>query len=575
MASADVRCGAVDLNQCPRCKTRFRAELKACPIDGQALEKIQDPLLGRTIAGRYLVEQRIGSGGMGVVYRGRHQAIDRDVAIKFLHDRFTRDPTSRKRFLGEARAANQIDHENIIDITDFGETDDGLVFLVMEYLQGHSLDREILGKPMALERALRIAAQVATGLARAHELDVIHRDVKPANVFLTRKRGEIDFVKLLDFGIAHFERELRITDRGVLMGTPEYMAPEQVRSGEATPSTDLYALGCVLYEMLTGQAPFRGQMPEVLIKQMRELPVAPSRAVQGVPEACDAVVLRLLSKEPNRRHRDAFHLLEDLQALLEQHARSSLPSGARKSLERVTPEPQETRPTIHVPTEQEEWTARVAMYRQILARAYPRGDVPESLHVAMQSLELALATVNKLRTDIDASAVHLTTQEDDVRTTRLRIGRALDELLRDESKLARGLDADKKELGLAENALHTTIKSLVALAQALDTQRPELPRNVHAQLMALAEADTHFSQIQKSLEQKRFAWDDLRFQIAQLKGRLASLNAESTASVGHTQSRVHKIEVELRLGMDRLVSAAEKLAADIRQRPELAKTLYS
>ena len=219
----------MEINQCPRCRTRFRGEIKVCPVDGEALQRLQDPLLGRTIAGRYLIEDKIGGGGMGVVYRAKHQVIARDVAIKFLHQRYTRDPTSRKRFLGEARAANQINHENIIDITDFGETDDGLVYLVMEYLQGRSLDHEIAGRPMGAARALRIAIQIAAGLARAHELDVIHRDVKPGNVFLLRKRADNESIKLLDFGIARFERELRITDRGTLLGTPEYIAPEQIR----------------------------------------------------------------------------------------------------------------------------------------------------------------------------------------------------------------------------------------------------------------------------------------------------------------------------------------------------------
>ncbi|MET0390403.1 MAG: serine/threonine-protein kinase, partial [Polyangiales bacterium] len=233
----------MDVNQCPRCQTRFRGEITVCPVDGEALQRLHDPLLGRTIAGRYLIEDKIGDGGMGVVYRATHQVIARDVAIKFLHPRYAHDVTSRRRFLGEARAANQINHENIIDITDFGETDDGLVYLVMEYLQGRGLDREIAGRPMSPPRALRIAIQIAQGLGRAHELDVIHRDVKPGNVFLVRRRADSDVVKLLDFGIARFEREMRITDRGTLLGTPEYIAPEQVRSGEVSPHTDLYALG--------------------------------------------------------------------------------------------------------------------------------------------------------------------------------------------------------------------------------------------------------------------------------------------------------------------------------------------
>ncbi|HEX2676061.1 MAG TPA: serine/threonine-protein kinase, partial [Polyangiales bacterium] len=449
---------------------------------------MQDPLLGRTVAGRYVIEDKIGGGGMGVVYRGRHQVIDREVAIKFLHPRFTRDPTSRKRFLGEARAANQINHENIIDITDFGETEDGQVYLVMEYLQGRSLDQEIAKRPMAVHRALRIGVQIASGLARAHELDVIHRDVKPGNVFLMRRRGDPDFVKLLDFGIARFEREVRITDRGVLMGTPEYMAPEQVRNGEATPLTDLYALGCVLYEMLTGETPFSGGMSEVLIKQMREPPPLPSRSVPGLPAKIDQLVLKLLSKDPERRHRDAFHVVDDLQQLLDDipaikaavdpFPRQTPDGAARPASEPITPvvsvaSVQGSLPTMHAPTEHEEWRERVAMYRQLLDQMHPRGDIPLDVRSAIERMEGTLAQLPQLRTQLHSSARSLTTQEDEVRATRLRIGRALDELVSEESKLARQLDAGKRERGLAEGALRDTVRALATRAPSpLPRKRP-------------------------------------------------------------------------------------------------------
>lgn len=588
----------MDISQCPRCRTRFRGEVSACPIDGEALVRVQDPLLGRTIAGRYLIEDKIGGGGMGVVYRGRHQVIDRAVAIKFLHQRFTRDPTSRKRFLGEARAANQIDHDNIIDITDFGETEDGLVYLVMEYLQGRSLDNEIGGQPVQPVRAVRIAVQIASGLARAHELDVIHRDVKPANVFLIRRRGDPDFVKLLDFGIARFEREVRITDRGSLMGTPEYMAPEQVRHGEVNPSTDLYAVGCVLYEMLTGQPPFTGNMTEVLVKQMREPPTAPTRVVPGLRPELDAVVLKLLQKDPARRHRDAFHLVDDLQALLDRLPAVDLPAALPEpnvpapaaapvatSARAKPPEASQVRPTLHVPTEHEEWAQRAALYKQMLLRAHPNGDIPGPLQVSMQRMELAVASLGKLRAEIDESARQLTAREDEVRGTRLRIGRALDELARDESKLARALEANTKEVERAQQALQECVRRLVQHAR--DAPEPkrvgdrvsgaEAARGqaLHAQLVSLASADARVTQMQAAVEKERLAWDDLHFQVAQLKGRLATLNAESSVVVGHTQERVHKAEAELRIELERLVTEAERLADHLRERPEFATTMRS
>jgi serine/threonine-protein kinase len=148
---------------CPKCDARFSGDIRACPIDGETLVPPSDPFIGTTIAGRYIVEKLLGVGGMGAVYRARHQFIGRDVALKFLDPSLTRNERLRKRFLGEARAANQINHEHIIDITDFGETEDGLVYMVMEYLEGHSLSDEIENGKVELRRALRIALQVALG----------------------------------------------------------------------------------------------------------------------------------------------------------------------------------------------------------------------------------------------------------------------------------------------------------------------------------------------------------------------------------------------------------------------------
>src|SRR5690606_5533071 len=170
-----------------------------------------DPLLGRTIGGRYVITETIGRGGMGQVYRARHEIVGRDVAIKFLSPDLAVEATNRRRFLREAKAANRIDHGHIIDITDYGETEGGLVYLVMEYLDGESLAEVIDRGPLGTPRAVTIAMQMASALARAHELDVIHRDIKPDNVFLLRKAGGGDFVKLLDFGLAKMKGEIRLT----------------------------------------------------------------------------------------------------------------------------------------------------------------------------------------------------------------------------------------------------------------------------------------------------------------------------------------------------------------------------
>ena len=275
--------------------------------------------MGRTIGGRYVVSELLGTGGMGAVYRGRHQLVGRDVALKFLSPRYARDPAARERFLREARAANRIDHEHIIDITDFGETSDGLVFLVMEYLEGEPLGKLIEAGPLEPVRALTIAHQLATALARAHELDVIHRDVKPDNVFLLQRRGA-DFVKLLDFGFAKVVGEHRLTATGKVFGTPEYLAPEQARGEPLTGQADQYALGCVLYEMLTGRLPFEGPSPEVVLSTSKRHPCRRRSVRTDLPARTklDALVLRMLAKHPGERFSDAYHLADELSTLLDE-----------------------------------------------------------------------------------------------------------------------------------------------------------------------------------------------------------------------------------------------------------------
>jgi eukaryotic-like serine/threonine-protein kinase len=570
----------MDINQCPRCRTRFRGEIKVCPVDGEPLVRLQDPLLGRTIAGRYLIEDKIGGGGMGVVYRASHQVIGRDVAIKFLHERYMRDATSRKRFLGEARAANQINHENIIDITDFGETEDGLVYLVMEYLHGRALDQEIAQRPLPPARALRIAIQVASGLARAHELDVIHRDVKPGNVFLVRRRGEGDVVKLLDFGVARFERELRITDRGTLLGTAEYIAPEQLRNGEIGPQTDLYALGCVLFEMLVGQPPFTGNMTEVLVKQMRDAAPAPSSMGATVSKGVDALVLKMLHKEPERRHRDAYHLVEDLRALLESihPAPVSEPPSAPD-----IPAPASTRPidpgklTMHIPAERDDWARRVEHYRKQLNGLHPDGKLPPHVREAIVDMEKIVGEAAKLRAALLDSAQRQAAAHDELRATRLRIGRALDELASDESKLARSYDAEEEQLTAAKAAERDVMNALLARPNIGQISRKRgaplsdedalLLQGLGMVLDKVRTSYVHAQKLEREHIAKRASLEDVRFQMEQLKGRMSTLNASSTVNQSEAQERVQTAEIQLRGEMERLVGHAEKVALYLRSKP--------
>lgn len=593
----------MQINQCPRCSARFRGELERCPIDGQPLRRVDDPLIGRTIAGRYLVEELVGSGGMGAVYRGRHQVIDRDVAVKFLNPRFTRDPKQRTRFLGEARAANQINHEHIINITDFGETDDGYVYLVMEYLVGHALAQEIERGPMPANRALNIAMQTAMGLARAHELDVIHRDVKPGNIYLVRRRRAHDLVKLLDFGIARFEREMRITDQGALLGTPEYMAPEMMRQGEIGPATDLYALGCVLYEMLSGRPPFEGQMASVLVKQVSEAPRPLAQFVPELPDGVDEIVLRLLNKKPDGRHRDAHHLVDELKALCAtlpfpypteeppgSHSHSDAPAGRSDAPPRRSDAPAAGRgtasqpaprtslsaekPTMYGESEEQGWRTRLQMYRQSAERLFAGRGLPADVRNGLARMQALLDEAAGMRQELGELASEATTQADEVAAVRERIGRALGELAEDESKAARRLEGLRHTLDdcytraeASADQLCETGEGGLRMPQAGHLMAGDHVREIRelvARVRGFAERRREVSRIKAEVEAEHNAWEDLCFQMQQLKGRLGTLNASSGAELDAASTRANRIDAAMRERLDALLPEAERVAGALR-----------
>lgn len=588
----------MQINQCPRCSVRFRGELERCPIDGQPLQPVDDPLIGRTIAGRYLVEERVGSGGMGTVYRGRHQVIDRDVAVKFLHPRFTKDAKQRKRFLGEARAANQINHEHIIDITDFGETDDGYVYLVMEFLEGRSLSNEVSQGPLPIPRALFIGMQIAAGLARAHELDVIHRDVKPGNIFLIRRRRTADFVKLLDFGIARFEREMRITGHGQLLGTPEYMAPEQMRQGEAGPASDLYGLGCVLYEMFCGHTPFRGSMAAVLVKQVSEAPRPLSELVRDLPPRVGAMVARLLSKNPAQRHRDAHHLVDELRELYQatpgampldglgtdpppsivastspgqEPAHTGQGLGPRSAVVRESLPAD--RPTMCAETGEDGWRERLEDLRNTLTEKHP-GGIPPDMQQALDRMDALLAEAAKMRVELAGVAQEATSQASEVSGVRASIGHALDELATDESKVARALAQLRRQLDAAYQAMEGCAEHLCELAGG-SMRMPETGHLMAAsavqdvkelarRVAIFSKARGEVARIKGHVEQNHNTWEDLSFQMQQLKGRLGTLNASSGADLDAASSRTNELDATLRKRLDELLPASELIATHLK-----------
>jgi eukaryotic-like serine/threonine-protein kinase len=314
---------------CSRCGGSFTGTLALCPDDNS-------PLFAPEVVARIGMKLKdheilgvIGEGGMGVVYRAQHVVLEKLVAIKVLHDRFAKQTESIDQFLLEAKAASRIRHPNIIDVTDIGTTDEGMVFMVMEYLEGENLeDRLRRVRRISLFDAVNILTQVARGLGAAHELGIIHRDLKPANIFLVSREGrrrvvrrlpedsdvrfklepegKYDVAKLLDFGVAKFLDlgPSATTRAGMVCGTPYYLSPEQAQEQPADARSDIYAMGAVFYEMITGVVPFSGSsLLEILTGHVTGTVIPPSERAPdaGIDPHTDAVVLRCLAKNPEER----------------------------------------------------------------------------------------------------------------------------------------------------------------------------------------------------------------------------------------------------------------------------------
>jgi serine/threonine protein kinase len=406
----------------------------------RSVTKPQDPMLGRVVAGRYRLEARAGEGGMGVVYRARHVLIDRVVALKLIRPDLRGETHLRAWMLREARAANRVDHAHIIDIHDIGETEEGELYLVMEYLVGVSLSSELAKGPMPLSRAVDILEQMCAALARAHDLGVVHRDLKSDNILLSTRGGRKDFVKILDFGLAHLAMDPRLAPKGAVFGTPEYMSPEQARGEEAGPPSDLYALGVLFFEMLTGQLPFRSNDRDTLLEMQRTSPPPkPSAIKPDTLPAAEAVVLKLLEKERRKRYQDAHHLHEELKAL--QRALPQAPFELQATPENQAPPPPPPPQSPGVI----EWANRAALFSRMVSRVYPTGNMPPEIATGLaQTWDLA-ARATRLEGEVASHTRKLESLERRGRALRAEIGRKVEELAHEESRALREAASEQQE----------------------------------------------------------------------------------------------------------------------------------
>src|SRR6202161_1478240 len=332
------------MRSCPQCGNECNDEHKFCPSCGFPIGKVavdsDDPLLGRTLPGGYVILELVGIGGMGPVYRAEQTNLGRTVAVKIIHPHLVGEENAAARFITEARAASRLNHPNSVGIIDFGHAADGQLYLGMEVLRGRALARVTYEDgALPFRRIVDVLRQTLAALAEAHSENIIHRDLKPENIILEPVRSGGDFVKVVDFGLAKIRADTSlpsITSPGIVCGTPEYMSPEQARGDVLDARSDLYAIGVILYQLLTGRLPFEAESPtQVVLAHLTQPPpdprtVAPER---GIPPALVEVVLKALAKDQNDRHQDADALaaaLADALAVIEDRVSINTTAGGMR-----------------------------------------------------------------------------------------------------------------------------------------------------------------------------------------------------------------------------------------------------
>jgi serine/threonine-protein kinase len=569
---------------CPTCKLRYPTEATHCFVDRTALINAPDPYLGSVIAGRYRVEEVIGSGGMSTVYRAMGNAGDRPVAVKVFRKELVGDSKLRERFRRESTNTRRLAHRNVIEILEEGDLDDGVPYLVMEYLHGATL--EVVLKrakgPLPIERAVDLMLQLAAGLARAHDFQVLHRDLKPENLYVCPLPDGSELLKILDFGIARCLLDTRLTGTGEIFGTPQYMAPERITSTEAGIPADLYALGCIMFRCVTGRLPFSAKdVTSYLIQHLREPPPSPRSLNPAVPADLDALILQCLEKDPAHRPVDAHAIERALVMLGTRHPRPRRASGGFVA---PTP-PARSLPPAHSASlhgmfatdSASRWGRRSEILSQMLSRAFPAGTTPE-LAGAFGRLR---ATVTLM------SDVHARWLQEQHRLDRLagaareaqgRFGRAMDALGQDLSQSRQRTQGALAQATAAEAALKARGEPFRQCHAAVVALGPgaaptvEVADRYRAAMAALEALLPQAELLRRAQEEGRQGDDevkDLEFQIDALRSQLERVSQASEAETAEVQPRVERLAAHLAEMEGVLVRAASELTTAMRGRHEL------
>jgi serine/threonine-protein kinase len=556
---------------------RYPNEATFCFVEGAALVDLPDPRIGTLLAGRYVVEEVIGEGGMATVYRARHKLVDRPVAVKIMNPMLASDPIVRERFRREARSAQKLAHPNIIEIFDQGDTEDGTCYIVMELLRGESLAAVVSQGRLEVDRAIKVMIQIARGIARAHDLEVIHRDLKPENIFLCRRDDGSDLVKLLDFGIAKSRHDSRLTGQGELFGTPQYMAPERILGNDTGGSSDLYALGVVFFEMLSGELPFNA--PDVatfFVKHMNE----PARSLQAlnsrVPARLDELVAKLLAKDPKDRPIDAHRVHQDLLEILREREVAAPPTAEAEPLSVAAP-------ITLAAGAADQWARRIFVLEQMLSRAFgSKQRAPSDLTTLLDDINTVVRDIVKLRTEsLDAQR---SLEEIDLRgrEKRAQLGFAMDQLGVDGSKAKEDLraarDVQKRaedECKEARGRFELAHKEVVVWEGRSGFLEPwhDLAVAYRGVADAVDEWNAYRGEEKKANEAAEIAErsaNDLDFQIRELRVALEKHEKDLDDEREKCRTRIESNGNEADTMESRLLELTTRFCQPLRGRPELA-----
>ncbi len=565
------------MKTCTQCKMRHPNEATYCFVEGGELVELPDPRIGTVLAGRYVIDEVIGEGGMATVYRAHHKLVDRPVAVKIMNPMLASDPIVRERFRREARSAQKLAHPNIIEIFDQGDTEDGTCYIVMELLRGESLAAVVGHGRLEVDRAIHVMIQIARGIARAHDLEVIHRDLKPENIFLCRRDDGSDLVKLLDFGIAKSRQDSRLTGQGELFGTPQYMAPERILGNDTGGSSDIYALGVVFFEMLSGELPFNApDIATFFVKHMNE----PARSLQAlnsrIPAALDELVGKMLAKDPKDRPVDAHRIHQDLLELLREREVAAPPTAESEPLSAAAP-------ITLAAGAADQWARRIYVFEQMLSQAFGHKQrAPSELTGLLDEVNTGVREVVRLRAESLEAQRTLEAIDLRGREKRSQLGFAVDQLGTDGSKSKEDLRTAhvaqkhaEDECKAARERFHLAHKEVVIWEGRSGFLEPwsDLAQAYRGVADAVDEWNAYRGEERRAIEAAELAErhaTDVDFQIRELRTALVTHEQELDDEREKCRERIEANGKEADAMESKLLDLTTRFCEPLRTRTELA-----